>query len=138
MSLADLLSRASPVYDYYSTDRKILDDYKGAYDKYTAEYDAYKSAFDDWQSRANAYNAAVEAWNAGPRTTEYTQSPGYVAHPGEFTMSAPVDPGFTGDDVNAFAAQAQGRAQRPSLRFLRTADLTLVACRSHLLRRAAR
>lgn len=112
MSLADLLSRASPVYDYYSTDRKILDDYKGAYDKYTAEYDAYKSAYDDWQNRANAYNAAIEAWNAGPRTTEYTQSPSYVPHPGEFTMSAPVDPGFTGDDVDAFTAQAQGRAQR--------------------------
>ena len=86
MSLASLLGRASPIYKYYSADRKILDDYKGAYDKYQNEYNAYKSAYDDWQSRADAYNAAVEAWNAGPRTTEYSQSPGYVAYPGEFTM----------------------------------------------------
>ena len=112
MSLASLLGRASPIYKYYSADRKILDDYKGAYDKYQNEYNAYKSAYDDWQSRADAYNAAVEAWNAGPRTTEYSQSPGYVAYPGEFTMSAPADPGFTGDDVDAFVKQAQGRAQR--------------------------
>jgi hypothetical protein len=46
MSFADLLGRASPVYDYYTTDRKVLDDYKGAYDKYNTEYDAYKSAYE--------------------------------------------------------------------------------------------
>ena len=40
MSVTDLLARASPVYDYYTTDRKVLDDYKGAYNKYNKEYDA--------------------------------------------------------------------------------------------------
>lgn len=112
MSLSDLLGRASPVYNYYSTDRKILDDYKGAYDKYQTEYNAYKSAADEWQKKADAYNAAVEAWNAGPRTTEYSETQGYVPHPGEFTMAAPADPGFTGEDVDAFVKKAQGRAQR--------------------------
>jgi hypothetical protein len=85
MSLADLLGRASPVYKLYSGDRKILDDYKGAYDAYTAQ--------------VNAYNKAVDEWNAGPRTSE-------------FTMTPPADPGFTGENVDAFVKQAQGRAQR--------------------------
>jgi hypothetical protein len=112
MSLADLLGRASPVYDYYATDRKILDDYKGAYDTYTAEYDAYKNAYDAHLAKINAYNAAVENWNKGPRTTPFDQTEGFVANPGEFTGTAPTDPGFTGEDVDAFAKQAEGRAQR--------------------------
>jgi hypothetical protein len=112
MSLADLLGRASPVYDYYTTDRKVLDDYKGAYDKYNKEYDAYKSAYDAQKAKIDAYNAAIDQYNAGPRTTAYDQTQGYVALPGEFTVAAPVDPGFTGNDVDAFVKQAQGRAQR--------------------------
>jgi hypothetical protein len=107
MSLADLLGRASPVYDYYATDRKILDDYKGAYDTYTAEYDAYKNAYDAHLAKINAYNDAVNAWNEGPRTTPFE-----LTSPGEFTGAAPADPGFTGEDVDAFVEQAQGRAQR--------------------------
>jgi hypothetical protein len=66
MSLADLLGRASPVYDYYATDRKILDDYKGAYDTYTAEYDAYKNAYDAHLAKINAYNDAVKSMERGP------------------------------------------------------------------------
>ena len=107
MSLADLLGRASPVYDYYTTDRKVLDDYKGAYDKYNKEYDAYKSAYDAQKAKVDAYNAAIDKYNAGPRTAAFEQ-----AAPGEFTVAAPVDPGFTGNDVDAFVKQAQGRAQR--------------------------
>jgi hypothetical protein len=107
MSLADLLGRASPVYDYYATDRKILDDYKGAYDTYTAEYDAYKNAYDAHLAKINTYNDAVNAWNEGPRTTTFE-----LTSPGEFTGAAPADPGFTGEDVDAFVEQAQGRAQR--------------------------
>lgn len=122
MSLADLLGRASPNYNLYSGDKKILEDYTGAYDKYTADYDAYKSAYDayaaqgqEFQKNVDAYNAAIEAWNAGPRTTAYDQTTGYVPHPGEFTLTAPnapADPGFTGEDVDAFAQQAYDRAQR--------------------------
>ena len=122
MSLADLLGRASPNYNLYSADKKILEDYKGAYDKYQSEYDAYKSAYDayaakgqEFQKNVDAYNAAIEAWNAGPRTTAYDQTSGYVPHPGEFTLTAPtapVDPGFTGEDVDAFTQQAYDRAQR--------------------------
>lgn len=122
MSLADLLGRASPNYNLYSGDRKILEDYRGAFDTYQSEYDAYKSAYDKfaaeakaYQDRANAYNAAVAAWNEGPRTTPFEESPGYVAHPGEFTLTqptAPTDPGFTGEDVEAFMEKARGRAQR--------------------------
>jgi hypothetical protein len=122
MSLADLLGRASPVYNLYSGDRKTLDDYKGAYDKYQSDYDAYKSSYDDYaaqgqefQKNVDAYNAAVEAWNAGPRTTAYDQTTGYVAHPGEFTLTAPKAPddlGFTEEGVDAFVEQAQGRARR--------------------------
>lgn len=122
MSLADLLGRASPNYNLYSGDRKILEDYRGAFDTYQSEYDAYKSAYDKfaaeakaYQDRANAYNAAVAAWNEGPRTTPFEESPGYVAHPGEFTLTqptAPADPGFTGEDVEAFMEKARGRAQR--------------------------
>jgi hypothetical protein len=107
MSFADLLGRASPVYDYYATDRKILDDYKGAYDTYTAEYDAYKNAYDAHLAKINTYNDAVNAWNEGPRTTTFE-----LTSPGEFTGAAPADPGFTGEDVDAFVEQAQGRAQR--------------------------
>jgi hypothetical protein len=112
MSLADLLGRASPIYDYYTTDQKVLDDYKGAYNKYNKEYDAYKSAYDAQKAKIDAYNAAIDQYNAGPRTTAYDQTQGYVALPGEFTVAAPVDPGFTGNDVDAFVKQAQGRAQR--------------------------
>jgi hypothetical protein len=122
MSLEDLLGRASPNYNLYSGDKKILEDYKGAYDKYMADYDAYKSAYDayaaqgqEFQKNVDAYNAAVEAWNAGPRTTAYEQTSGYVPHPGEFTLTAPeapADPGFTGEDVDAFTQQAYDRARR--------------------------
>jgi hypothetical protein len=112
MSLADLLGRASPVYDYYATDRKIIDDYKGSVDRYNTDYDAYKSSYDNYVAKINEYNAAIEKWNAGPRTTPYDQTEGYVALPGDFTGAPPTDPGFTGDDVNAFIQKAQGRAQR--------------------------
>jgi hypothetical protein len=112
MSLADLLGRASPIYDYSSTDQKVLDDYKGSYDKYNTQYDAYKSAYDAHKAKIDAYNAAIDQYNAGPRTTAYDQTQGYVALPGEFSVSAPIDPGFTGADVDAFVEQAQGRAQR--------------------------
>jgi hypothetical protein len=112
MSLEDLLGRASPVYDYYATDRKILDDYKSSADRYNTEYNAYKTAYDDYMSKVNAYNAAIEQYNQGPRTTPYEQTQGYVALPGSFSSAAPADPGFTGSDVEAFAKAAQGRAQR--------------------------
>ena len=112
MSLADLIGRASPIYDYSSTDQKVLDDYKGAYNKYNKEYAAYKNAYDAQKAKIDAYNAAIDQYNAGPRTTAYDQTQGYVALPGEFSVSAPVDPGFTGNDVDAFVKQAQGRAQR--------------------------
>lgn len=112
MALEDLLGRASPVYDYYATDRKILDDYKGSADRYNTEYDAYKAAYDDYMGKVNAYNAAIEQYNQGPRNTPYEQMQGYVALPGDFAATAPADPGFTGSDVDAFAKAAQGRAQR--------------------------
>jgi hypothetical protein len=112
MSLEDLLGRASPIYDYYATDRKVLEDYESSANRYNKEYDAYQAAYDDYMGRVNAYNAAIEQYNQGPRTTPYEEMKGYVATPEDFAVAAPADPGFTQEGVEAFAKAAQGRAQR--------------------------
>jgi hypothetical protein len=96
MSLEDLLGRASPVYDYYATDRKILDDYKGSADRYNTEYNAYKTSYDDYMSKVNAYNAAIEQYNQGPRTTPYEEMEGYIALPGSLRRPLPWIPALRG------------------------------------------
>ena len=108
-----------------------LEKYKSQAGDYQAKVDAhnkliedYNAKLQDWRNKAEAYNAAIAKWNETDRTVAYDPNwSGYVASPGEWFGTAPVfeggaaptapsDPGFTEDDVNAFIDKAQGRAQR--------------------------
>ena len=109
---------------------KALGEYKDAAGVYQGKVDAfntviedYNKELDDWRSKAQAYNTAIETWNQTDRTTPFTDWSGYVASPGEWFKTAPVfeggdapvapeDPGFSGEDVDAFVESAQARAVR--------------------------
>jgi hypothetical protein len=81
-----------------SEDLAQLNDYQSQIDAYKGNYDTYKQQVED-------YNKAIEDWNAGPRT-----SPFEGVEP-----TAPDQPGFTQDDIDAFQGEALGRAtQRQS------------------------
>jgi len=122
MSLEDLLGRLIPNYNLYQKDRGRADFYESGIKAYNKEYDKYKSAYDvyaekaaEWQKKADAYNAAVDAYNAAQPNVPYEQFSGYVPSPGEFTLvapTAPKEPGFTQEEVEAFMNAAQGRAKR--------------------------
>jgi len=107
-----------------------LDKYKteaGAYqelvDAHNAAVNAYNADLEDWRTKANAYNDAIAAWNATDWTTPYDDWADSVASPGEWVGTAPVfqggdapvapqDPGFSGEDVDAYVKEAQARAVR--------------------------
>ena len=107
-----------------------LDKYKteaGAYqelvDAHNAAVNAYNADLEDWRTKANAYNDAIAAWNATDRTTPYDDWSDAVSSPGEWVGTAPVfqggdapvapqDPGFSGEDVDAYVKEAQARAVR--------------------------
>ena len=109
---------------------KALGEYKDAAGVYQGKVDAfntviedYNKELEDWRSKAQAYNTAIETWNQTDRTTPFTDWSGYVASPGEWFKTAPVfeggdapvapkDPGFSGEDVDAFVESAQARAVR--------------------------
>ena len=66
MSIADLLSRATPEARYYDYDRKIMEDYDNriniyndALKQYQSDYDVYKGKVDAHNELANAYNTRL-------------------------------------------------------------------------------
>ena len=72
---------------------------------YQSQIDAYKDSYDTYKQQVEDYNKAIEDWNAGPRT-----SPFEGVEP-----TAPAQPGFTQEDIDAFQDEALGRAtQRQS------------------------
>ena len=97
--------------------QKLVDDFN------TNQIEPWNANLAQWQKDRELYNAAIEKWNATDRTTPYESWSGTVTSPGNFTSTAPVfeggaapvapdDPGFSGDDVDAFIKEAQARAQR--------------------------
>lgn len=97
--------------------QKLVDDFN------TNQIEPWNANLAQWQKDRELYNAAIEKWNATDRTTPYESWSGTVTSPGNFTSTAPVfeggaapvapdDPGFSGEDVDAFIEEAQARAQR--------------------------
>ena len=97
--------------------QKLVDDFN------TNQIDPWNANLAQWQKDRELYNAAIEKWNATDRTTPYESWSGTVKSPGNFTSTAPVfeggaapvapdNPGFSGEDVDAFIEEAQARAQR--------------------------
>ncbi len=134
-----IVQYASPEYRYSDYDTEIMKDYddrintyntalteyqalaepyQGLVDTYNTQIGTYNTALDTYKADADAYNAAVAEYNAGPRTEEYAGP----ASPGQFTGVVPIfeggaapvapeDPGFSGEDVDAFVQAAGDRAQ---------------------------
>lgn len=134
-----IVQYASPEYRYSDYDTDIMKDYddrintyntalteyqalaepyQGLVDTYNTQIGTYNTALDTYKADADAYNAAVAEYNAGPRTEEYAGP----ASPGQFTGVVPIfeggaapvapeDPGFSGEDVDAFVQAAGDRAQ---------------------------
>lgn len=69
---------------------------------YQSQIDAYKDKYDTYKQQVEDYNKAIEEWNKGPRT-----SPFEGVEP-----TAPAQPGFTQEDIDAFQDEALGRATR--------------------------
>jgi len=97
--------------------QKLVDDFN------TNQIEPWNANLAQWQKDRELYNAAIEKWNATDRTTPYESWSGTVTSPGNFTSTAPVfeggaapvapdNPGFSGEDVDAFIEEAQARAQR--------------------------
>ena len=131
---------ASPEYRYSDYDTEIMEDYdnrigtynkaltefqalaepyQGLVDTYNTQIGTYNTDLGAYKAEADAYNAAIAEYNAGPRTEEYAG----VASPGQFTGVVPIfeggaapvapeDPGFSGEDVDAFMKTANERAQQ--------------------------
>jgi len=78
-----------------SEDLAQLNDYQSQIDAYKDSYDAYKQQVED-------YNKAIETWNAGPRTSPFEG----------VAPTAPAEPGFKQEDIDAFQDEALGRATK--------------------------
>jgi hypothetical protein len=105
------------------TFKPLAEQYQTAVDAYNEQINTFNTGLDKYKADAEAFNAAIARYNEGPRTTAYEEMDYYVARPAEFTMTppeftggdapvAPEDPGFTGEDVDAFVEQAGQRAMR--------------------------
>ncbi|MEL0015344.1 MAG: hypothetical protein VW715_09020 [Rhodospirillales bacterium] len=97
--------------------------YQSAIDSYNEQVNAFNTGLEKYKADAAAFNEAIAKYNEGPRTTPYEEMDYYVERPADFTLTqpeftggdepvAPEDPGFTGEDVDAFVEQAGQRAQR--------------------------
>ena len=78
-----------------SEDLAQLNDYQSQIDSYKDSYDAYKQQVED-------YNKAIETWNKGPRTSPFEG----------VAPTAPAEPGFKQEDIDAFQDEALGRATK--------------------------
>ena len=129
---------ASPEYRYSDYDTEIMEDYDnriGTYNKALTEFQAlaepyqglvdthntaigdYNTQLDKYKLDAAAYNKAVEDYNANPSGTFAAVSPGQFTgvvpiFEGGAAPVAPEDPGFSGEDVDAFMKTANERAQQ--------------------------
>jgi hypothetical protein len=110
MSIADLLLRATPEARYYDYDRKIMEDYDNRAKIYSDAFDKYKTDFADYQTKVDDFNLLVDQYNQNLADPAFTGTAPVFKGGGEPT--APVDPGFSQGDIDAFIDEATGRATR--------------------------
>jgi len=110
MSIADLLSRATPEARYYDYDRKIMEDYDNRAKIYSDAFDKYKTDFADYQTKVDDFNLMVDQYNQNLADPAFTGTAPVFKGGGEPT--APVDPGFSQGDIDSFIDEATGRATR--------------------------
>ena len=110
MSIADLLSRATPQAQYYDYDRKIMEDYDNRAKIYSDAYDKYKKDFEDYQKKVDNFNLLVEQYNTNLADPAFTGTA--PVFKGGVEPTAPVDPGFSQGDIDAFIDEATARATR--------------------------
>jgi hypothetical protein len=124
----DQLNTYDTEIDTYNTALKAYQEQAGKYQKevdaFNETVNSYNTDLDNWKKSADDYNKAIKKWNESARTTPFKDMDYYVEHPGEWsrnppefqpTMEAPVAPeelGYTGEDVDQFVQEAQGRAAR--------------------------
>jgi len=110
MSIADLLSRATPQAQYYDYDRKIMEDYDNRAKIYSDAYDKYKKDFADYQTKVDDFNLLVDQYNTNLADPAFTGTA--PVFKGGAEPTAPVDPGFSQGDIDAFIDEATARATR--------------------------
>ena len=110
MSIADLLAQATPQAQYYDYDRKIMEDYDNRAKIYNEAYDKYKKDFEDYQTKVDEFNLLVDQYNTNLADPAFTGTA--PVFKGGAEPTAPVDPGFSQGDIDAFIDEATARATR--------------------------
>ena len=110
MSIADLLAQATPQAQYYDYDRKIMEDYDNRAKIYSDAYDKYKKDFEDYQKKVDDFNLLVDQYNTNLADPAFTGTA--PVFKGGAEPTAPVDPGFSQGDIDAFIDEATARATR--------------------------
>jgi hypothetical protein len=110
MSIADLLAQATPQAQYYDYDRKIMEDYDNRAKIYNEAYDKYKKDFEDYQKKVDDFNLLVDQYNTNLADPAFTGTA--PVFKGGAEPTAPVDPGFSQGDIDAFIDEATARATR--------------------------
>ena len=110
MSIADLLAQATPQAQYYDYDRKIMEDYDNRAKIYNEAYDKYKKDFEDYQKKVDDFNLLVDQYNTNLADPAFTGTA--PVFKGGAEPTAPVDPGFSQGDIDAFIDEATARSNR--------------------------
>tara|TARA_R100001440_G_scaffold75005_1_gene101193 strand:- start:1 stop:1704 length:1704 start_codon:yes stop_codon:yes gene_type:complete len=110
MSIADLLAQATPQAQYYDYDRKIMEDYDNRAKIYSDAFDKYQKNFADYQTKVDDFNLMVDQYNKNLADPTFTGTA--PVFKGGAEPIAPVDPGFSQGDIDAFIDEATARATR--------------------------
>jgi len=110
MSIADLLAQATPQAQYYDYDRKIMEDYDNRAKIYSDAFDKYQKDFADYQTKVDDFNLMVDQYNKNLADPTFTGTA--PVFKGGAEPIAPVDPGFSQGDIDAFIDEATARATR--------------------------
>jgi len=110
MSIADLLAQATPQAQYYDYDRKIMEDYDNRAKIYSDAFDKYQKDFADYQTKVDDFNLMVDQYNQNLADPTFTGTA--PVFKGGAEPTAPVDPGFSQGDIDAFIDEATARATR--------------------------
>ena len=110
MSIADLLAQATPQAQFYDYDRKIMEDYDNRAKIYSDAFDKYQKDFADYQTKVDDFNLMVDQYNKNLADPTFTGTA--PVFKGGAEPIAPVDPGFSQGDIDAFIDEATARATR--------------------------
>ena len=110
MSIANLLSRATPEARYYDYDRKIMEDYDNRAKIYSDAFDKYQKDFTDYQTKVDDFNLMVDQYNQNLADPTFTGTA--PVFKGGAEPTAPADPSFSQGDIDAFIDEATARATR--------------------------